>query len=315
MILQRREAIPTILVVVAFIGGAIASPYFLDFRYLLDASSLYVETGLLALGMTLVIICGQIDLSVSSTLALVACIVAKLLAAGWSAGLATPFGLALGALLGLVNGLLVSKLRLPSFVVTLATMAAYRGLAQVMMGAQSVRIPASMSGIDSARLPGTPIPLPLSILILAAALTGLLLHRTVMGRWIYAVGTNERAALFSGVPTSRVTTTVFVVSGLLAGFAGLVLASRLGVARFDHARGMEVDAITAVVLGGASIYGGRGSVLGTMLALLLVAFLRIGMGLANVTAEFQLAAVGALLVISVIVTNVVERYSGGRGDP
>ena len=305
--LKRPEAVPAVLTLVAIIVGAIASPYFLDFRYLLDASSLYVETGLLALGMTLVIVCGHIDLSVSSTLALVACIVAKLLAAGHPALWVLPLGLCLGSALGLLNGFLVAKLKLPSFVVTLGTMAAYRGAAQAMMGAQSVKVPQNLSGIDFAKVAGTPIPLPLGILMLAAIAIALLLHRTVFGRWLYSVGINERASLFSGVPTTRVIGTVFTLSGLLAGFAGMVMASRLGVSRWDHARGMEVDAITAVVLGGASIYGGRGTVLGTMTALLLVALVHIGMGLSNITAEFQLTAVGTLLIISVIVTNVIGR--------
>jgi len=311
-LLARRELIPAILVLVAFAVGAKASPYFLDARYLLDASSLYVEIGLLALGMTLVIVCGHIDLSVASNLALVACVTAKLLGAGWSPAMALPAGLALGALLGWVNGIIVARLGLPSFVVTLATMAAYRGAAQVMVGAESARVPTNLTGIDFATVPGTTFPLPLGVLLVVALLIGLLLHRTVLGRWIFANGTNERAAFYSGVPTQRVTVTVFTVAGLLAGLAGLVIGSRLGVARFDHGRGMEVDAITAVVLGGASIAGGSGTVLGTVLALLLIALLRTGMGVANVTAEYQLAAIGTLLVLSVIASNLTERLTKRR---
>lgn len=311
-IFARRETIPAILVVVAFIIGAFASPYFLNARYLLDSSSLYVEIGLLALGMTLVIVAGHIDLSVASILALVACVTAKLMNAGWSPSMALPVGLALGTGLGWLNGVIVARLKLPSFVVTLATMAAYRGAAQVLVGSESAKVPANLIGIDYQMVPGTPIPLPLGILIVAAILVGLVLHRTVLGRWIVACGTNERAAFFSGVPTPRVTATVFAMSGFLAGFAGLIIASRLGVSRFDHGRGMEVDAITAVVLGGASIAGGSGTILGTGLALLLIALLRTGMGVANVTAEYQLAAVGTLLVVSVMVSNLTEKLRASR---
>lgn len=310
--LRRRELVPAILTVLAFIIGAIASPYFLDIRYLLGSSSLYVETGLMALAMTLVIVSGNIDLSVASNLALVACVTAKLLNAGWSTPAALFAGIALGTALGYLNGVLVSRLKLPSFVVTLATMAAYRGAAQVLVGSESAKVPVALSGVDYIKVPGTPIPLPLVIFVAVAILFSCLLHRTVFGRWVVTVGTNARAAAFSGVPVERVTTLVFTLAGTISGMAGLIMASRLGVARFDHARGAEVDVITAVVLGGASIAGGTGSILGTCLALLLVALLRTGMGVANVTAEYQLAAVGTLLVISVMINNSAERWFARR---
>jgi len=296
-----REAVPAVLALIAFIGGAMGSKYFLDVRYLLDSSSLYIETGLLALGMTLVIVGGHIDLSVAAILALVACVTAKMLGT-LPAAVVLPFGIAFGAFLGWINGILVARLRLPSFAVTLATMAAYRGAAQVLAGAESIKVPAPLVGIDFATIPGTPIPVPLTLFLGVAMVVGLLRHRTVLGRWIASIGTNERAAFYSGVPTQRVTTTVFALSGALAGLAALVIESRLGVARYDHARGMEVDAITAVVLGGASISGGVGSILGTCLALLLIALLRTGMGVANVTAEYQLAVIGVLLVLAVLPT-------------
>lgn len=309
---RHREAVPGLLVILAFIAGVIESPHFLDVRYLFDATSLYAETGVLALGMTFVIVCGQIDLSVASTMALVACVAAKMLDAHLPAAVVLPGAIVLGGLLGAVNGLLVSKLRLPSFVVTLATMAAYRGLAQVLMKDSSVKLPDSLVGADYIRIPGTPIPLPFVVLIVLAVLSAFLLHKTVFGRWVTTVGTNEKASFYSGVPTARVTTMVFAITGALCGVAGLLIDSRLGVARFDDARGLEVDVITAVVLGGASIYGGEGSILGTMLALLLVAIIRIGMGLANVTPEYQFAVVGTLLVLAVAFGNVARRFTTAR---
>ncbi len=308
----RRESITFLLVILAFILGFIESPKFLDVHFLLDSSSPYVETGLLALGMTLVIVSGQIDLSVGSTLALTACVVGKLLEAHWSVPSTIAVGLLIGAVLGAINGLLVAKLKLPSFVVTLATMAGYRGLAQVLMGASSATIPPSMAGADMANFPGLPIPLPLGLFIIVAILMGLLLHRTVLGRWIVAVGTNAKASTYSGVPTDRVTILVFAITGLLSGFAGILMDSRLEVARFDHGHGLELDAITVVVLGGASISGGSGSILGTVLALSLIGAIRTGMLLQNVTAEYQLAAVGTLLVLAVIASNLTERISSRR---
>lgn len=308
----RREWVPILLAAIAFGIGSLGSPYFLDARYLLDASSLYIEIGLLALGMTFVIVGGHIDLSVASTLALVACTTAKMLASGVPVPVALLGGLAFGAALGNLNGQLITRLGLPSFMVSLATMAAYRGIAQVMAGAESIRMPAALTGIDFLQIPGTPIPTPLAILLGFGAVCAVLLHRTVWGRWLFSLGTNERASFYSGVPTDRVVRQIFTLSGFLAGVAGLIIASRLGVARFDHGRGMEVDAITAVVVGGASIYGGIGTISGTLWALLLIALIRTGMGVANVTAEYQLAAIGTLLVLSVIVSNAVERFGARR---
>lgn len=299
---------PAVLVGLAFIAGFIESPHFLDLPYLLSASSLYVETGLLVLGMTLVMICGQIDLSVASSLALVACVLAKLMASGLPPLIAIGVGLILGGLLGAINGVFVAKLRLPSFVVTLGTMAAYRGLAQVLMGPQSVRFPAALCGANYWKLPGTPLPIPLTCFILFAILMGLLLQKTVLGRWIFAVGANPRASLFSGLPVDLTIITAFALTGVLAAIGAILLDSRLTVARFDHAKGLEVDVITAVVLGGTRISGGSGSILGSTLALLLIALIKIGMGLANITAEYQLAVVGTLLVVAVGAGNFVRRF-------
>ena len=297
---------------VALIVGHQLSDNFLDFRYLLDTTSLYAEAGFLALGMTLVIVSGQIDLSVASTMALVACISAKLMNAGLPIPLVVFIAMALGLILGGINGLLIARLKLPSFVVTLATMAGYRGVAHVMLGAGSEKIPPSFFGADMIYVPGTPIPLPLALLTVASVIAALILHRTVFGKWVVTVGTNERASYFSGVPTPGVTTWVFAISGLCAAFAGLLINSRLGVARYDHARGLELDVITAVVLGGASIYGGKGTILGTLLALALIGLLRTELGLANISAEYQLAAVGTLLIMAVLIGNAVDRLSKNR---
>lgn len=310
--MKLREIVPAVLAVLVFIHGATTSKFFLDVHYLLDRSSLYVETGLLALAMTLVIVMGQIDLSVASTLALVACVSARAMEKGMPALLALPLGLVLGCALGWINGMLVARLKLPSFMVTLGTMAAYRGVAQAMVGSESAKFPPNLIGIDMIDVPGTPIPLPLVLMLVVALGVGLLLHRTTYGRRLIAIGTNERAAFYAAVPTNRVTVGTFTLAGGLSGLAGLVIASRLGVARYDHGVGLEVDAITAVVLGGASIAGGSGTVLGTLLALLLLGLLRTDLGIANVTAEYQLAAVGTLLILSVLLNNLLSRKNPAK---
>jgi rhamnose transport system permease protein len=308
--LKNAVTQPEFLTVVLLFGSfgvcALLSPYFLDVSYLLNSSTLYVETGLLALAMTLVIVAGQIDLSVASILALVTCLTAWLnqqLGIPWTTLLLLVPCIGFG--LGAVNGCLVAYLGLPSLAVTLATMALYRGTAQVLLGDHSLRIPDWLFGFDYVHVPGTQIPVPLALFFLAAILFAIVLHKTVFGRWIIAVGTNEGAARFSGIPITRVKFLVFAISGLTASLAGMMCASRLGVARFDHARGLELDVITAVVLGGTNIFGGRGTIFGSVVALMLIATLKTGMGVANVKAENQLAVVGSLLIAAVIANNLI----------
>lgn len=301
------------LIVIALIVGHQLSPNFLDPHYLLDTTSLYAEAGFLTLGMTLVIVSGQIDLSVASTMALTAGVAAMMMEHGVPVPVAAGFALLLGAALGAINGLLIAGLGLPSFVVTLATMASYRGIAHILLGAGSVKLPASFVGADMIYLPGTPIPLPLSMLVVAGILVALVARQSVIGQWIYAVGTNARASFFSGVPNPRVTLFVFSFSGMCAGIAALLIDSRLGVARYDLAQGLELDVITAVVLGGASIYGGKGTILGSLLALVLIGLVRTELGLANITAEYQLAALGTLLIVAVLLGNLLDRTGQKSG--
>ena len=281
------------------------SPHFLDARYLLDTSTLYVETGLLALAMTVVIVSGNIDLSVGSMLVLTACLVAKLMDGGMGTIPAIIAGMVIGTSLGTVNGLLVAKFRLPSFLVTLGMMAVARGAAQAMLGSTSIKLPKDFKGIDQSLVFG--LPWPLIIFVVGAVVIGLLLHRTVFGRWVFALGTNESASRYAGVPIDRVKISVFALSGLMAGIGALLMDSRLAVARYDLARGIELDAITVAVVGGAAIKGGKGSILGTTLALFLIMVMRTAMGVASVKAEYQLTAIGALLIIAVIAGNLDER--------
>ncbi len=303
------EIVVTLLLALVFVAGSLATPFFLDTQFLVRQAMLYVEIGMLALGLTLIIISGNLDLSVASNLALVSCVIAYLHA---KVGLGFPPALALGVgvgvLGGLFNGLLITRFGLPSLTVTVGTWVLYRGVAQILVGDHSIQqFPAYFLGIDRTMLPGTSIPMPFVIFGATALLLAVLLHNTAFGRWLYAMGTNERAAYFAGVPTRRVKVLIFTLAGLLASVAALMLTSRLLVARYDHARGAELEAITAVVLGGTSIAGGRGTIYGTVVALLLVAVLRTAMGVANVKVEAQLAVVGALLVLAVVASGALAR--------
>lgn len=302
-----RELTVVALLGVAFLVCARLSPYFLDFHYLLDATSLYMEAGVIALAMTFIIISGNIDLSVASNLALVASVTGVLYARlKVPLGIACLCGLALGALLGAANGLLIVRLRLPSLTVTLGTLALYRGIAQILLGDGSISgLPEWFVGIDYRRV--GPVPAPLLIFCGLAVIAAIVLHRTITGRWTYALGTNPVACHFSGVPVGRLTLLLFTFSGLLSGLAGLMMTSRLSVARYDMALGLELDIITAVVLGGTDIFGGRGTIFGTATALLLIGVLRNGMGLANIKAESQSVVIGLLLILAIVLPNLLQR--------
>jgi rhamnose transport system permease protein len=305
----NREFVALFLLVVALAVGPVLNRSFLDIRYLLDVTSLRMEMGLIALTMTFIIVSGNIDLSVASSMALVAAVTSTLYdQRGLPFGASLLIGVLLGAMLGFFNGLLITKLKLPSLSVTLGTFALYRGLTQVLLGDHSVsNFPDWFTQIDKRYIGPTPIPLPLVIFLSLAVVAGLILHRTVLGRWVYAIGTNEEACRYSGIAVDRIKLLIFTASGLMAGIAGLMMTSRLTVARQDLGLGLELDVITSVVLGGTDIFGGRGTIFGTAIALFLITFLKAGMGLANITAEHQLVVIGLLLIFSIVLPNLLQR--------
>ncbi|MBO8141190.1 MAG: ABC transporter permease [Firmicutes bacterium] len=294
------------LLLVALFAASLAfsawlSPYFLRVTTLFDMTSQFMELGLMALAMTLVIIMGQIDLSVASILALVGVVFGLLSENGVSLALAIPAALALAAVLGMINGWLAVAFRLPALVVTLGTMALYRGIGQILLGDRSAYgFPAWFVSIDFRYIPGTPVPLPLVIFAAFAVGFFLLLHRTTFGRLVYAVGNNAEACRFSGIAVDRLQVAVFTLSGLMSGMAGLMMTSRFASARWDMASGLELDVITTVVLGGTSIFGGRGTITGTVLALFVIGTLRYGMGLANVLPQNQSVVIGLLLILAIL---------------
>lgn len=304
----RQEYGTIILLIIGFWISSMLSPFFFDLQFLLNSSTMFMEIGIVALAMTFVIIAGQIDLSVASAIALVGCVTATLFHGGMPMGYAVVIGLLLGIILGFFNGVMVAWLKLPSLAVTLGTLALYRGLAQILMGDVSLSaFPDWFKGVDRVMV-GNHIPLSLVIFLGLAVITGLLLHKTVFGRWIYALGTNETAARYSGVPVDLAKIYVFVLSGFASALAGIMMVSRLNVARYNVAMGLELDIITAVLLGGTDIFGGRGSVFGTVIALFLVAVLRTGMSIANIKIENQLAVVGTILIFTIIVSNLTSKW-------
>ena len=300
------EVLLVILLFATFVLGTSIAEQFLEGQNLSLASADLMEKAIMALGLTLVILAGEIDLSVASVLGLSSAIVGATVEAGVPMGGAIALALLAGALCGLFNGLLVARLGLPSLVVTLGTLALFRGLAFVVLGDEPVsEFPASFTDFGFNNVPGTLIPWPAVVFAVLAVITFFVLHRSWVGRQIYAIGNNAEAARFSGVDVDRLKVGLFVISGTLAALAGVVFTARFASARPDNGAGFELDVITAVLLGGVSIFGGRGTLVGVILGLFLIGSLRNALGLADVGAEKQSIVVGSLLIVSVIGTNAL----------
>ncbi|MFO0046838.1 MAG: ABC transporter permease [Armatimonadota bacterium] len=303
--------LPIALIILALLVGSKVSPNFLDSKFLMESLTLMAEVGIVAVAMNYVISTGNIDLSVGSNVVLTACLTAKLIQAGTPPALGIALGILIGTGLGVINGILITQTQVPSFLITVATMAVYRGIAQALMGSASASIPEAYVGIDTITFAG--LTVPLLLLLATALLSAFIFSRTIFGRWMLALGSNASAALYSGVPVKRVTFLVFAVTGLASGIAAVLMDSRLGLARHDFAKGFELDAITMVVIGGTAIRGGDSNIVGTLLAFILIGLLRTTMGIANVTAEYQLTAVGILLIFAVLF-NRIELKSKARKD-
>ena len=312
---QRWEWLLVGLIALVVVLNSQLSPFFLDARNLSRTSSDFMEMGLMMLPMVFIIITGGIDLSVASNLGMSAAFMGVLFMAGVPIWLAALAGLLLGTLGGLLNGVLIAKVKLPALVVTLGTFAFYRGVAYVLLGDQAARgYPPAFTYIGQGKLPGTLIPFSVALFVVLAIVFGLVLHKTTFGRHLYAIGNNENAANYSGVPVDRIKIIIYTVSGFMAGLAALVLAARFGSTRPDIGNGMELAVITAVVLGGVDINGGIGTMVGAVLSLLLIGLLRFGMGLLNIQGQVQGMVIGLLLILSILLPNVVRSAStrGGK---
>lgn len=271
--------------------------------------------GLIAVGMTCVILSDGIDLSVGSTFALSAVVCAELLMAGFPAFAAIIIALIAGTLLGAISGLLVTKGRLQPFIATLITMTAYRGLAMIITDGKPIsRLAANISSESGAFLfkligkgniassfnPDLKIPIPAIILVLVFAIFYFILNRTCFGRRIYATGSNEKCATLVGVNTTRVRIMVYSISGFLAALAGLIMISRVDSAQPTLGDGYELDAIAAVALGGTSMSGGRGKIIGTVAGVLIIAVLNNGLNILEVTSYYQDVIKAIVILVAVL---------------
>ncbi len=306
--LYRPETMTFVLLVLGMFGASALSPYFLDVSYILDSFTLSVEFAMVASVLTMVIISGEIDLSPASNMALSACLFAWAQASGVPMPVAIVIGLTSGVIMGAINGVFVIVLQLPSIIVTIGTLTLYRGVAQVIAGDKSIRVPDWFIGINNVIVLGMPLTV-LLFLILSLAL-GLVMGTTVYGRQIYLIGTNEIAAQHAGIRTKRIKMSLFLAMGLASSIAGLLTASRLGSVRYDLGLGGELQMVLMAMLGGTYIFGGRGTILGTFLAAWLLVVASTGMTVANLLPAVQLTVLGILLIVSIIATNFI--YSRTR---
>jgi ribose transport system permease protein len=276
----------------------ILSPYFLTIDNLLSIALQTAIIAILALGQVYVIISGGIDLSVGSILALSGVISAQLLVSGWPTALAIVAGIFAGALLGFINGLVITKGNLPPFIVTLGMMGVARGLSLVLTDGLPVSgLPETFTKLGNETI--FYIPIPVIFLIVVAIISSFILSRTIFGRYVYSIGSNEEAAQLSGINVNFHKLMIYVVCGLLSGLAGVLLTARLVSAQPSAGTGYELDAIAAVVIGGASLMGGVGTVGGTIIGAFIMGVLRNGLNLLNVTPFWQQIAIGVVIVLAV----------------
>lgn len=310
--LKSWEGLLVVILAVTIMANAALAPQFLTVQNQINLFQLSIEKIIVATAMTFIIINGEIDLSVASVMGLSACAFGVLVGAGVPGAVAIVLCLLLGLAAGGVNAFFITIMKIPSLVVTLAMLIAFRGFARVLLEDRGLgNFPEWFSSLGRNGLIG---PIPLSLIIFLVLLIGgaLVLHRTGFGRKVFFIGTNAEVARYSGVNIARVKTILFAASGITSALAGLLYAARLASVRGDAAFGFELDIITMVLLGGVSIFGGRGSMLGVFLSILIVLNLRNGMALSNITGHIQTAVIGTLLILSVLGPNLIQMWSERR---
>lgn len=295
-----------LVAVAIFILNCFATPYFLSPWSLSDATFNFTEKALIALAMALVIISGEIDLSVAAIIAFSSTMMGLAL----QFGVGTPGLVAVGILTGLIcgafNGVLVTGLGLPSIVVTIGTMSFFRGLSFIVLGDQAYKgYPSSFAFFGQGYVWWV-ISFEFVLFLIMAVLFYILLHRTNFGRWVFVIGNNPVAAEFSGVRVRRIKLILFCLTGIMSGIAAVLLTSRLGSTRPSIAQGWELEVITMVVLGGVSILGGAGNIIGVVLAAFIMGLVTFGLGLLNVPGIVMSIVIGGLL-IAVIALPILAR--------
>jgi rhamnose transport system permease protein len=306
--LLRWESMLAVVLIVEFVFFASTSPYFLDIWTLSDASFNFTERAIVALPLALLIIAGEIDISVAAIMALSSVAMGM----GAAHGINTPglvgIGLGTGLIAGAINGALVTIGRVPSIVATIGTMTLFRGGAYAVLGDRVLKdYPSSFAVFGQGYALG-PVSIELALFIVFAIAFALLLHYTRWGRAIYAIGANPIASRCSGLAVDRYKFALFALTGLFSGLAAILLTSRLGSTRPSIAQGWELEIISMVILGGVSVWGGKGTIAGVVLAALVLGLVSFGLGLLNVPGIVMSIIVGALLITVVAIPALAERW-------
>jgi rhamnose transport system permease protein len=298
-----------ILFICTFAYACVSVPHFSDSFNLSQASAEMTEKALMLLPMVMLIIVREIDLSIASILAFCSVILGLLVRASVPLFLAIPVVLLAGSGAGAINGYVVCQLGLPSLIVTLGTMAFFRGLGYILLGTGAINeLSDSLTNFGLNTIGSTAIPWITIPFIISAVIFTVVLQCTPLGRKIYATGGNPAVALYSGIRVNRIRFGLFVASGLMSSIASIILTARLSNARANNAFGYELDVITIAFLGGTSVFGGKGNYIGVFFALGLVAMIRNVLGLRGMGGDNQGIAVGLLLILSLLLTNTIQRF-------
>lgn len=289
------------------------SPWFLDYFNLMNATFQFSEKAIMALPMIFIIMCGDIDISIASIIALCAYAVGTASAAGVGTPGLILIGLAVGATAGLVNGLLITGFNMPAIAVTLATQSIYRGIAQAALEERALTsYPPEFGFFGQQFIGGTMIPFELVLYLVLAGIMGFVLHKTSYGRRLYAIGSSPEAARFTGIKVKQVRIINYTLMGVFAGIAGVLLTSRILSARSNIALNWDLEVITLVVLGGVAITGGKGTMYGVVIASFLVGYLKFGMGLLKLSGTIMTIVIGTLLIIAVLLPRLLDSYKNTR---
>lgn len=304
----RWETFLFLVAIAIFIANSLASPYFLIPYNLSDATYGFIEKAIVAFAMTLLIIAGEIDLSVAGIIAIASTAMGAAAAAGADWWVLVPIGLTVGLACGAVNGFFVAAFDIPSIVVTIGTMSVFRGLAYIVLGDQAYRhYPPDFAWFGRGYVWWV-FTVEMVFFVAAAALAIVILHYTQLGRKIYAIGNNPAAAMFSGVRVNRVRFLLFIITGLASGLASILLTSRIGSTRPDMATGWELEVVTMVVLGGVAILGGSGTIPGVIIAAFVMGLVTFGLGLLNVPGIVMSIFIGCLLIAVLALPTLLGRF-------
>jgi rhamnose transport system permease protein len=306
--LARWETLLIVVLVGLVAWGMQVSPAFLTGQNFSNLVSATMEIAIIALPMTLIIITGDIDLSVESMVGMAGAVLGWLMVNGLPVPIAIPLVLLVGALGGLLNGVLVTRVGIPALVVTLGTLALFRGVANVILGPTVISDwPDWFTEFGFGTILHSPIPYSLVVFAILGVVYWAVTHGTWIGRQVFAIGKNKDAARYSGVRVQRVRTWLFVLCGMIAALAGIILVARFSSARNDNGTNMTLAVVTVVVLGGVDINGGKGTIPGVILAVFTLAVLQNVLRLAGVSGEYQGIAIGVLLIVSVIVPSLARQ--------